>query len=237
MFVCWILTFSSWGWNATIFGPVVPLTHNFAFHRCLFHCRMREQSSCEAWASCLASCSVLEWRLCISSFMKFLRIRLHQKSYIPWPLPLRWGHLPSIPHSCGHQIMTGSAFWVSTPFMSFGKMRLLVSCITRHALLLASSLPDGPISMQISLNLCTMTACGFLNMGIVKAAASLASPEEQAHFLARCKKFAQNYVQGDRPPHPPRTFNSCWAGRCERDWKLAFTTFTLGQPWWSSPDR
>ena len=121
MFVCWILTFSSWGWNATIFRPVVPLTHNFAFHRCLFHCRMREQSSCEAWASCLASCSVLEWRLCISSSMKFLRIRLHQKSYIPWPLPLRWGHLPSVSHSCGHQIMTGSAFWVSTPFMSFEK--------------------------------------------------------------------------------------------------------------------
>lgn len=87
--------------------------------------------------------------------------------------------------------------------------------------------------LQVSLNLCTMTACGFLNMGIVKAVASLASAEEQAQFIARCKEFARSKDPSARPPHPTRTFNSYWAGRCERDWKLAFTTFTLGRPYMS----
>ena len=84
--------------------------------------------------------------------------------------------------------------------------------------------------LQVSLNLCTMTACGFLNMGIVKAVASLASAEEQAQFIDRCKEFAHTKDPTAQPPHPTRTFKSYWAGRCERDWTLAFTTFTLGEP-------
>ena len=81
----------------------------------------------------------------------------------------------------------------------------------------------------MALNLCSLTVCGFLNMSIVKVGASLCCEEEQALFLARCQRFAAAASSpGARPPQPLRTFRSYWVAKCERDWKLAFTTFTLG---------
>ena len=87
-------------------------------------------------------------------------------------------------------------------------------------------------SLQVALDLCSLTVCGFLNMSIVKVGASLCCEEEQALFLARCQRFAAAAASppGARPPQPLRTFRSYWVAKCERDWKLAFTTFTLGAP-------
>lgn len=82
--------------------------------------------------------------------------------------------------------------------------------------------------LQVSLNLCTLTICGFLNMGIVKAGASLGSQEERAHFLARAAVFARNFRPGDRPPHPPRSLAKYWAAKCERSWRTAFGAFLAG---------
>lgn len=83
--------------------------------------------------------------------------------------------------------------------------------------------------MQVTLNVCTLTVCGFLNMTIVKVGASLASQEERAHFLARCHGFAWNFAPGRRPPQPLRTFSKYWALKCERDWRIAFRMFSAGE--------
>lgn len=82
--------------------------------------------------------------------------------------------------------------------------------------------------LQVALNMCTLTICGFLNMGIVKAGVSLTSQEERAHFLGRCRNFARNYVPGLRPPHPLRTFRGYWTAKCENDWRTAFGAFSAG---------
>ena len=66
-------------------------------------------------------------------------------------------------------------------------------------------------------------------MAIVKAGAALVCEDEQGHFLARCQRFANAPEPRGKPPHPLRTFDGYWARRCEADWQLAYSMFTLGK--------
>ncbi|CAI5508919.1 unnamed protein product, partial [Closterium sp. Naga37s-1] len=74
----------------------------------------------------------------------------------------------------------------------------------------------------------SMVTCALLLGSILKVGKTFVSEREEQEFMAACLRFCALYQQGDRPPHPRKSFEAFWASRCEGSWQLAFQCCCLG---------
>ena len=86
--------------------------------------------------------------------------------------------------------------------------------------------------MQVSCNLSTMTACGFLNMAVVKSAAQVVSSRNQATYLQSCKNALQWSGQF-RPPKQDEYQRLPEEHKLTKDFNISFGLFTAGTSSWT----